>query len=250
MKADKIVVAKPEKAPEVPDTKEDLLRQIGEIIEKVDARMAARREHSISFSGRSWASDYMRAESEAAWKLSQRLNKVINPTGDQTLPGSPEAIMAAFGSAPGTVPSWARPGTFLLWIDYMPCRCIWGGFFDPCSDVVAADPKATWMSPAGSVSVAREIMGDDRTPADLFRHGLIRKTTEITWANRRGRRNYTDQGEPAFQLHALGELAKEAAEKTLALPENAWLVEALKRGPVAPIPLPPHLQVVQNSVFA
>jgi hypothetical protein len=246
MKADKIVPKKPEAVPDVPDTQEDLLAQIGQLLDRVDIKMAGAREHAVSFSA--WSSGLLRDEAELCQKLVKRLDKLINPQGLHDLPSSPEVIDAAFQTPPGTVPTWSRPGTFLMWIDYVPCRCVWGGFADPGMEVVAADPRALWLSPAGSVNAHSQIYKNYRTPADLFRDKLTESTTAISYVNTR-RRTYNSKGEPAFNLHKLGDLARAAAEAYLAKPEATWLVAALKRGPVDPIPLPAHLQAVQTSLF-
>jgi hypothetical protein len=239
----KIVKMAPE--PEVVDTQDDLLLQIGELLTKVDAKMAGKRDQVVSFSR--WSHGLLGAEAEQGYKLALRLQKLINPEGLHDLPSSSDLIEKTYQAAPGTVPSWARPGTFLVWIDYVPCRCIWGGFIDPAVEVVAADPKALWLSPAGTVSASQQIYKDFGTPLDLFRDSLQQSTTATTFIGRG--RSYNRKTEPAFKLHRLGELAVATAEKVLAMPEHAWLVAALKRGPVDPIPLPPHLQAVQTSLF-
>jgi len=239
-----IVKMKPE--PKVPDTQEDLLAQIGKLLDVVDEKMAGKREHAISFSR--WGSNgLLRDDTEQGYKLAQRLDKLVNPDQRHDVPSAAEVIHETYQAAPGTVPTWARPGTFLVWIDYVPCRCVWGGFIDPAMEVVAADPNAMWLSPAGAISAQQHIYKDFRTPLDLFRDSLQQSTTATTSIGRG--RSYNRKTEPAYNLHRLGELAVATAEKVLAMPEHAWLVAALKRGPVDPIPLPPHLQAVQTSLF-
>lgn len=243
-----INIVKMKKEPAVPDTQEDLLAQIGKLLDQVDAKMANRelvREHFVSFSR--WSRGLLDAEAEQGYKLAQRLDKLINPKELRDLPCAADLIQQTFQATPGTVPTWARPGTFLVWIDYVPCRCVWGGFIDPSAEVVAADPNGLWLSPAGSIAATPQIFKRLNTPLDLFRESL-KATTESVKNVGRGRA-YNSKTEPAFNLFPLGELAKAAAEGVLALPENAWLVAALKRGPVNPIPLPPHLQAVQTSLF-
>jgi hypothetical protein len=239
MKADRPTAPK---VPEVPDTKEGLLAEIGALLDKVDATMAGPRKNIVWFGRYSGT----RTELDGVYELSRRLEKLLNPERDPALPGAPEAIRAAFGAEPGTVPSWSRPGTFLVWIDYIPCRCVWGGFADPAVDVVAADPKALWMMPAGAMSLTAypAIEPQHRSVVDLFADKLRERTNSTQTSGRRG-----GKPEPAFNLFSLNEHGREAAEQELAKPENAWLVQALKRGPVRPIPLPPHLQSVQLSLI-
>jgi len=252
-----INIVKMKKEPAVPDTQEDLLAQIGKLLDQVDAKMANRenvREHFVSFSR--WSRGLLDAEAEQGYKLAQRLDKLINPKGKHSaeglgplhdLPCAADLIQQTFQATPGTVPTWARPGTFLVWIDYVPCRCVWGGFIDPGAQVVAADPNALWLSPAGAIAATPQIFKRLNTPLDLFRESLKASTEAVKYVGKG--RAYNSKTEPAFELHPLGELAKALAEADLALPENAWLVAALKRGPVNPIPLPPHLQAVQTSLF-
>jgi hypothetical protein len=178
--------------------------------------------------------------------LIARLDKILG----QDDPAATDIIHETFATTPGTVPSWARPGTFLIWIGYIPCRCIWGGFADPNADIVAADPTEKWFAPSGAVSMSISIPPSCDTVEELFRTFLTGKVEERAFKYPKSRAYNApapkDLG-PMFNLHRLAEMGREAAEKELAKPSNAWLAPALKRGPVNPIPLPPHLQFVQMS---
>lgn len=244
MKADKVATTKAPKEPVIPDTKDDLLTKIGMVLDEVDTLMANREDHTIHFGG--WEPllvDSQKAIEDLVW----RLNRVLNPKEIATRPGAVEAIQETFGAEPGTVPPWSRPGTFLIWIGYIPCRCVWGGFAQRVADVAAADPKQKWFSPAGTVSATRAVKLRHQSPSDVFRTYLT-DTVEARATKLKNRRaGYVDIG-PAFNLLPLADVGRQMAEAELARPENAWLVAALKRGPVNPIPLPKHLHAVQMSL--
>ena len=236
--------AKP-KAPAIPDTQEDLLQKIGGVIREVDAFMAQRDGGYNHVQFNRWDTS-LREQKRTIESLIDRLDKILG----QDEPAAIEIINKMFATTPGTVPSWARPGTFLLWIGYIPCRCIWGGFADPTADIVAADPTEKWFAPSGAVNMNVSIRGSCQTVDALFRAYLTAKAEERLFKQPRSRAYNApppkDIG-PAFNLHRLSDLGREATEKELAKPENAWIAPALKRGPVNPISLPPHLAFVQLS---
>jgi hypothetical protein len=245
MKAERPAAKK--KAPEppaIPDTREDLLEKIGAVLREVDAFMV-RDDWRSAVEFTRWDSS-LREPKRAIEDLIARLDKILG----QDDPAAIDLINEMFGTTPGTVPSWARPGTFLLWIGYIPCRCIWGGFADPTADIVAADPTEKWFAPSGAVNMNISIPPSCRTVDALFRTFLTSKTEERAFKYPKSRAYNApapkDLG-PMFNLHRLAEMGREAAEKELAKPSNAWLAPALKRGPVNPIPLPAHLQFVQMS---
>jgi hypothetical protein len=226
--------------PTIPTTKTELLAEIGVVFDAVDRKMEERtwQIHFGHFG--EFRDEGLRIEALVAG-----LHKVLADEGgdpDQDLTGP--VIQEAFGAAPGTVPTWARPGRFLVWIDYVPCLCLWGGFADPQSCVSAADPGMIWMAPSGSISARLMVPSGCKTPEELFRNMLAVSTQATTFTN--GRK----PGAPAFNLHKLESWVKDELRADLAKPENAWLVAALRRGPVRPIPLPAHLQAVQMALFA
>jgi hypothetical protein len=232
------------KAPAIPDTKDDLLEKIGMVLGEVDTFMAQRTARNDHIQFQRWDVS-LREQKRTMEDLIARLDKIL---GDDD-PTAQDIIAEKFGAEPGTVPSWARPGTFLLWIGYIPCRCIWGGFADPVADIVAADPNERWFAPSGAVNMGISIRASWQTVDAMFREFLTEKVAEREYKQPRSRAYNAvkkDLG-PKFNLHRLGELGKQAAEKELAKPSNAWIAPALKRGPVNPISLPSHLAFVQMS---
>jgi hypothetical protein len=215
--------------------REDILAALGKAFDTVDAAIAKRRI-STRVNLSSWSNmpalDNART---AIGGLCEDLELIENPEGEEEHPGAHRAIVMAFADPPGDVPRWSRPGTFLVWLDYVPIRCVWGGFADQSAMLFAADPDVPWVSGDGWWSLHfHGIEPGCRSVADTFRREI---------ANLGGPR-------ARLELKRLDDEAIEAARKTLALPESEWLREALKRGPVDPVPLPQHLQAVQQRLFA
>jgi hypothetical protein len=226
-----------------PDTQEDLLAKIAIEVAAVEGLMAAPRKYDISISR--YAHGKMGEHVRSFEDLMGRLNKLINPTFLPDLPTAESLTREMLYAEPGTVPTWIQRGEFLVWIDYVPCRCVWGGLIDNSADILAVDPGEPFPSAAGAGGVGgRTILPEHATPVDLFRANLLKQTVKRNSEWRNGREK--DLG-PLFKLHRLSPEGQAAAEKTLALPEYAWLVKALARGPVNAIPLPEHLKFVQMS---
>jgi hypothetical protein len=216
--------------------RDDILAAIGKAFDAVDAAIA-KRKITTRVQLSNWANipalDNART---AIGGLCEDLEVMENPEGEEEHPGAQVAIFKAFAEAPGIVPRWSRPGTFLVWWDYVPIRCAWSGFSDQSAMLFAADPNAPWLSGDGWWSLHfHSIEPGCRTVADAFR----RQIASLGGEGSRHRLNLT----------RLDDEAKEATRKSLALPENEWLREALKRGPVDPLPLPHHLQAVQQKMF-
>jgi hypothetical protein len=162
-------------------------------------------------------------------------------TDEQLKKGSvDDLIEAALAEQPGIVPRWSRPGTFLVWIGFVPVRCDWSGFAFPNGYVSAADPTALCPWPSGMDHTHTAVDADEHTVDDLFRNALQRQTVALMWNKR------STAKAPAFGLHKLkSDAAKDVAEYLAA---NGWLRDALKRGPVNAIPLPKHIQAVQLAL--
>jgi hypothetical protein len=230
----------PVKPPEpiIPETQEELLREIGLLLDAVDMKVD-KRDWQVTFSHYSTFRD----EGDRLATLVDAFNNLADPDNLLDEPPSSAAIREAFGATPGTVPSWARPGRFLLWVGYVPCLCVWGGFAEPEGYIAAADPDVRWMAPSGRLNASRTIPTGYANPQELYRSILLASTTARQFSN--GRK----PGGPAFNLHRLDDDVKRELREDLAKPENAWLVEALRRGPVNQLALPAHLQAVQITWF-
>jgi hypothetical protein len=217
-------------------TREDLLAAIGGELDAVDAALAKRKASTrINLAWQSGNAALEKARVQIS-KLHDYLELIENPEGEYDHPGADEAIQATFADAPGSIPRWSRAGTFLLWMDYVPLRCEWGGFATQSACVFAADPEAMWFSSRGATHLElRYIEPECVTVADSFRL-LLRK--------------HVDLAASKLRMVKLDDEAAEATRKTLELPESEWLRDALKAGPVDPLPLPRHLQAVQQRLFA
>jgi len=224
-------VAKP-KAP----TKESLLVQIGTVLDEVDAIMRDKRPKRDAVD---WSSIYrgpLEQQRKTVDGLYRQLEAVTNPEGDYEAPGADEAIQAAFGAERGTVPSWARPGEFLMWLGYIPYRCIWGGFAKPSALLCAADPRGPFSEPSGYHQV----------------HGLTR-SIDATWPDVAGAFRAALAQLSMSKDFVLRSLVPDGVENVnlwLATPEAAWAIDPIKRGPVNEVPLPPRFAAVQQRMFA
>jgi hypothetical protein len=218
---------KPRTKPAAP-TREALLKAIGEQFDLADTAFAKPRRLAIRLSY-SHIPVLDKAVSELE-TLIGKLEGIENPKREWDHPGAVEAIIKTFGEPGGSVPRWSRPGEFLLWVDYVPVRCVWQGLPRPSGVLFAVDPTKMWFTSAGALDVRLpDIQPQHATVADLFRSLL---------ATLHGR---------ALKLEPLDDDAIDAAQQTLA--DAPWLAEALKRGSVDPVPLPRHLQAVQGSLF-
>lgn len=230
--------------PEV--TRESLLQQLAVQFDKAEVAMT-RRQHDVTLN---WPREIPALVNvrKAIDELTDKLEGIVNPDGDYDTPGADEAIVAHFHETPGQIPRWTRPGTFLLWLDYVPIRCVWSGFGSLTAAMFAVDPALNWLKSDGGVALMDRVYvaKDAKTIAEFFRHSLAQ------WGLQR-ERDYSTGGRKVgsrAKLVALDDEARDAARATLELPENEWLREGLRRGPVDPVALPLHLQAVQQRLFA
>jgi hypothetical protein len=144
-----------------------------------------------------------------------------------------EAIAARLGQPAGTEPtSWARPAEVFVWIGYVPCRALWGGWLDPSVTLLATDPRELFPSATAGFSTGNAEVMHGETPRAMIRRGVA----VATRTNR-------------FRLATLTADAKKAVAEEMAKPEQAWALAELKRGRKDAIPLPKALQSVQPSFF-
>lgn len=231
--------------PTPPDTEDDLMSQIGRVLADVNAYMPDRKYNGARFNR--YDSEFGPL-SKTIENLVERLDKLLSPTGQIAV----DLIRTRFGAPPGAVPNWAQPGSFLMWIAYIPCCCIWSGFAEGGSaDIVAVDPDEPWFVPSGSISAPVPLYPSYKSPADLFRAYLTDLTIRRELKQPKSRAYNAEPKDlgPAFSLYPLTDSAKEACIATLAAPGNEWIRAGLKRGPVSPIPMPDHLRAVQVALF-
>ncbi len=210
--------SKPAKSQAEP-TRESLLAEIGARLDDVDAAWIAQRA-----GGKRPATSTVRLSSELG-RLIDQLDFIVDEHEARDL------ITRELGAKPGEIPSWARPGTFLLWLDYVPIRCVWGGFAISTHCIIAADPDGLWVTGSGYRSLYEEIGVGAVDVRAYFRQTIERMTRD-----------------KKFKLLRLEEHAAAQCREILQEPDKAWLREALARGPVDPIPLPAHLAAVQQHL--
>lgn len=214
----KPVNTKPAKSQAAP-TRESLLAEIAARLDAVDTAWMAQRAGKLPVDSTAWLGTELS-------RLIEQLDELRDWDGGD----GRELIARQLGAKPGEIPSWARPGTFLLWLDYVPIRCIWGGFAFNAS-IVAANPDGLWVSPTGYRSFY-EAIGDSAVDVRAYFRQTIERFTR----------------DKKFKLVQLEKDAADECRRILQEPESAWLREALARGPVDRIPLPAHLQAVQQHL--
>lgn len=224
--------------PELPDTLDGCVERITALCKQVDAEMAKPDRPSrigLRFPPSNSPLHQVRVEVDM---LVRRVGQLL-PQEDEE---SAESYLAKrLAMAPGDAPSWGLPGTFLLWLGDIPVRCEWQGFIDPGGWFVAADPRQPWIDRDMAPPVYCSNIPDNvETPRALFWQTLAARSRAVGYERNRQ--------VPAMQFQALE--PEETAEIARYLAEHAWLQAALKRGPVDPVPLPPHLRTVQMPLIA
>jgi hypothetical protein len=222
-------------APEPKFTREELLADIGKVLDDVDRVMLEQRpvEEHVQWHS-AWGT--LAKQREKMNGLLRLLEAEVNPKGHYDAAGAKEAVLAAFGVEGGTVPGWARPGQFLMWLGYIPYRCTWGGFANPEARMEAVDPALPFTERSGhhfAHGVARMILEDWPTVDAGFRAAL----EQLAEAKE-------------FKLHPLPVGLRVDLTEWLAKPESAWAVAAIRRGPLNEVALPPRFSGVQRRLFA
>jgi hypothetical protein len=146
-------------------------------------------------------------------------------------------------TAVGEVPSFARPGVFVMWIGSMiPIGCLWDGFIDPHGLAFAVDATRPFPNPEGASSgTPRAIQPEWTSPEDLFRWSFSQYAKAAT-TNKKNIKVPTFNPVP---LNAEGrKVVQEMLEKFPALRD------VVRRGPVRPVPMPAHVRSVQMSLMA
>lgn len=219
----KPVKAPREKKPKIADTQEGLILEMGKVLDEVDQLLPTLHENTYW----SYPSEGKLGKArERMDALTRRMVHLLPANEGYTA----DAIFSnALRTGPGVVPSGARPGYFMIWIDYIPVLCGWQGFLNRNgADLRIVDPAERWITDSGYQSV-QSVMPKYGVEA-LFREGLVRVVKS-----------------KGFDLYKVSESAREkAAERLAAYP---WLQAALDKGPVNPIPLPARFAMVQASLF-
>lgn len=229
----------PPAQPEVPATKDGILAAMGVLCDQADALMTEDRTSSVTFdrlwnAGKEWqALDRQRDQ------LKEALRTLIDDEEGDDPDAFEDCVRAALEAKPGTVPSFARPGRFLIWLDRIPICCQWDGFIAPDAACLAVDPRQPWLDSDGERAVRNDtILVKHHTVEDLFRGEVSGWTQEATWKK--------NKRLPTFTITPLHETARTLAARREA--EWDWLRPALRRGPMNPILLPAHIAGMQTML--
>lgn len=234
---------KPEPEAPLPETKEAIFEAMGSLCDQVDAVMATERtmerQPDRDFTSRwpvpkVWEPLYVRREA-----LQQQLRKALEVEDEHNHAGA--HIRTALGAPPGEVPSFARPGVFVIWVGFIPIGCVWNGFISPNAQMLAIDPERPWINEAGIKSGETTIRGTHKDIDEVFREEVTDWTVHIE----RGR-NYKAPPKPTFQLVSLSSRGRK--EVSSRLEQMPWLRDVIRRGPVNPIQMPSHIKSVQMAL--
>jgi hypothetical protein len=249
-KAPKVETPPPKPAPQPePETKDDVLAAMGKLCDEVDAALA-------SADGKRKGLDFHQWQSNEPWRafaarrqtLSEKLRALLWQAGmdededneeDDQQEDRPEPsviIRTALMKKPGDVPSFARPGEFMLWIEFIPIVVNWGGWMAQ-SQLVAVAPQKPWINQDGTLFM-RSALDQEQTVYQVVHDGLRRLTTAVR-TDHRNRREF--QFKPCS-------LDREARAEAATRQEVPWVRAALQLGPVDAIPLPAHVKSIQMAL--
>jgi hypothetical protein len=246
VRAPKVEAApEPPKEIELPEDKEGLFAEAGKLLEDVDAQMAAELDDGRRIP-RSFG--YMYGEGEVWRVLERRRNKLRdalrsvhyeNPDEERDFD---EFLWDELVGTSGIAPSFARPGCWLEWVDFIPILCVWHGFIQPDARFEACS-FGSFPVGGGARNLHRQrIEQDDVTVRQMFRRALVAWTDEVSFDNTKKRKSI-----PVFRPQPL------TADGRLIVEENIrrygeWLRPALKRGAADPIPMPKHVRAIQMAL--
>jgi len=231
----------------LPTTPEGVLEEMGKLCDEVDAQLAKEVVNDRRTMARDFRSYYSVNQEPWSSFYKRRLNlrDTLAELLDDDHEGAEERAIK-FLTDPatlGTPPSFARPGFFVLWIDFMPLGFEWDGFIYPAARAVALDANKPWVYAEGSAAGDLAIGVEDLSVEQVLRSRVIAWTNRVDFGRRGSRRG---EKTPAFQpVQLTPQARREVAERLEAKP---WLKPILARGPVNPIPMPPHIRSIQMAL--
>ena len=237
------VVEPKDDGPPLPDTKEELIEALSVLCDDIDAQMAkeispdgkVRQERNPRHywgNNQPWRDFFDRRDA-----LTKKLAGMLGE--DEDYPDYVRAKLVVPDTL-GQVPSFARPGFFVIWVDFIPIGCAWEGFIAPRAQAWALDPNKPWVNAEGQKWINENIGNRDLDVAMMFRNEIEEWTKAISYTGKKRERTFH------FQPVAL---TPEAKKVVGALREGMpWLTPILQRGPVNPIPMPSHIKSVQMAL--
>jgi hypothetical protein len=216
---------------------EDAHLEAETILATVEARLMSGEVTQTSFGGHPNDKELYEARQRTR-DLIQQVGAFLAPKANGWEQGDAGKFYLADQTAvkPGGDPSWTRRCEVVIWLDTIPIRCIWGGWFDPTGTSIAPIDSAE-LFPANFPSMGAAF-GVAETIRDSFRVVLANWSNHVSYDR--------NKRVPSARLGRLSTKMKEAADAYLQ--DNAWLREIVRRGPVDAMHLPPHLQTVQLSL--
>lgn len=217
-----------------PDTVEKVIAEMTTVCDAVDEAVKGIRRTDIPWEAYSHSSTPMpwRQFEQEANKLRDRLRELVGYDKAR------ETALVALMTPPGKEPSWARPGSFIVWFGHIPCVCDWRGFLYPSARLLPATPHSSWLFHGGATEANRVVIKPQmQTVRDFFRQLLLDETTATQW---KGAKKVN-----TFELTGLSARGRKAAELMAAQP---WVQEALKEPATPLVAIPAHVRSVQLSL--
>lgn len=251
--------APPEKPP-LPATPEACCEAVAALCKRVDEAIPAPQKPGA------WGDPVQRIINDELRPLMAHLDKLLNPPRPETveyeegltieqeaaLEKAEEAAQQAWHDAyqdpreyllvamtldRGVMPSWSRPSTFLMWFGPLPVRVTWPGLFGQAYTVEPCLPNQMWFSALATVSFSTSFYREMPTVRNVVASAIQRNVSGRDQKNR-------------LTARLCGLRADEALATEDYLLSHRWLAEALKRGPVDPVPMDDALLLAQPPLMA
>lgn len=152
-----------------------------------------------------------------------------------------DLLTVALHADQGTVPTWSRPGRFLVWFGPIPVLCTWRGMVSTDCYLEPADPRALWIDEDVTIEKSGHVQATDASVDAVFRRWLEAMANSVTPRSRNNKPEHT------MKLRHLDRIHEQAVRDHLG--RSRWLQEALRRGPVNPVPMPQHLLFAQPALI-
>jgi hypothetical protein len=222
----------------IPDTVDGIVAAIGTVCDQIDEAMEKPRQQAHSLRNPAYDSPLRKLRAARLEPLTEALGKLLNAevAAEAAYQDPLDYLKVALHSERGKVPTWSRPGVFLIWFGPIPVRCTWFGAFSSECHLEAVNPRELWFEADATVFAGAVISPADQGVDAVFKRFLR------GWGDRRDKK-----GVPLTKLRHLK--ADQAAVVSNFLNDHRWLHEAMRMGPINPVPIPQHLLLAQPALI-
>jgi hypothetical protein len=232
----------------IPDTVDGIVAAIGAVCDQIDEAIEKPRQYGFHLRQPGYDSPLRKLNLERLNPLTEALGKLLNPKVEPNPDNATEVaaevvyqdpldyLKVALHGDRGKVPTWSRPGVFLVWFGPIPVRCTWFGAFDSDCHLEAVNPRELWFDEDATVVAGTVITPNDKSVDAVFKRHLK------GWGDQRDKK-----GVPMMKLRHLK--AEQAQVVNDFLSTHRWLHEAMRMGPINPVPMPQHLLLAQPALI-